>query len=58
MAVKKAATKKPATRKKVSKGDAYSCDVCGLAVVVDSDCDCVEACDIICCEQPMTKKAS
>jgi hypothetical protein len=62
MAVKKAtATKKaPArkTTKKVAakpfaKGDKLECQVCGLAVVIDTECDCVEACEIICCEQPM-----
>ena len=39
--------------KKVSRGDQYSCEVCGLVVSVDEACGCVEACDIICCGEEM-----
>ena len=62
MAVKKAtATKKApvgkstrkAATKPFTKGDTYECQVCGLAVVIDTECDCTEASEIICCEQPM-----
>ena len=54
MAVKKAApVKKAPAKKKTAKGDAYACEVCGLAVTVDEDCGCVEICDIICCGEPM-----
>jgi hypothetical protein len=61
MAVKKASAKKgtakkTASRGKTKAGDAYACEVCGLAVTVDEDCGCVEACDIICCSTPMKKK--
>jgi len=65
MAVKKAtATQKPPARKATkkvaakpfAKGDKLECQVCGLAVVIDTECDCVEACEIICCEQPMKPK--
>lgn len=61
MAVKKAVAKKAAKKKAVSKasvkaGDKYNCEVCGLAIRVDEDCGCVDACDIICCETPMKKK--
>ena len=52
MAVKKAAVKR-APKKKVAKGDTYTCGVCGLAVVVDTVCGCVDTCDIICCSEPM-----
>jgi hypothetical protein len=60
MAVKKAVAKKPA-KKAVARGrtkarDAYTCEVCGLAVTVDEVCGCVDACDIICCETPMKRK--
>ncbi len=54
--------KKPAkkaakgAKKKVKKGDVYKCGVCGLAVTVDEVCGCIDACDIICCEKPMTPK--
>jgi hypothetical protein len=53
---KKTATKsavKAKTTAKVSKGDSYVCEVCGLAVTVDEMCGCVDACDIICCNEPM-----
>lgn len=58
MAVKRARTKKAAAKGKTKAGDAYVCDVCGLAVTVDEVCGCVDACDIICCEKPMKKKRS
>jgi len=64
MAIKKAATKKAPARKPArkaatkpfTKGDTYECQVCGLAVVIDTECDCAETCEIICCEQPMQPK--
>ena len=39
---------------KVMAGDVFSCEVCGLAVVVD-ECGCAMA-EIICCEEPMMYK--
>jgi len=42
--------------KKIAKGDAYTCEVCGLSVVVDEACGCVDVCDIICCGKPMKEK--
>ena len=39
---------------KVMDGDVFSCEVCGLAVVVD-ECGCAMA-EIICCEEPMMYK--
>jgi hypothetical protein len=61
MAVKKATAKKGpakkvAARGKTKVGDSYVCGVCGLAVTVDEDCGCAEACDIICCSEPMKRK--
>lgn len=56
MPVKKAAPKKAAAKKKTVKGDAYVCEVCGLAVSVDEVCGCVDVCDIICCGKPMKPK--
>jgi len=47
---------KATTKKKVAKGDAYVCEVCGLAVSVDQTCGCVDVCDIICCGKPMKEK--
>ncbi len=40
---------------KVKAGDVLSCEVCGLAVVVDEECGCAMA-EIICCEEPMMNK--
>lgn len=70
MAVKKAATKTPVkkvaakvpkktvAKKPFNKGEKYECAVCGLAVVIDVECGCVGACEIVCCEKPMKKKAA
>ncbi len=55
-ATKKAAKTVKKSAKGVKKGDAYSCNVCGLVVTVDETCGCVDACDLICCEVPMKKK--
>lgn len=58
-AVKK--TKKATPKKKVAakfkKGQAYECRVCGLRVIIDKVCGCVEEHALICCTKPMTKKA-
>ena len=57
MAEKKATpAKKAAAKKKVTKGDSYVCEVCGLAISVDEVCGCVDVCDIICCSKPMKQK--
>jgi hypothetical protein len=62
MAVKKARkgvvkrSSKAVSKKAVKKGDAYKCSVCGLSVVVDEICGCVDTCDIICCEKEMKRK--
>lgn len=49
-------TAKRVAKKAVKKGDAYKCGVCGLSVVVDEVCGCVDTCDIICCEKEMKPK--
>ena len=56
---KKAIAKKgPATEKtkKAMKDDQFICDVCGLVVSVDTECGCVDTCDILCCSKPMKRK--
>lgn len=73
MAVKKAAAKKTAAKRaparkaparraarrgKTNPGDTYSCEVCGLAVTVDEACGCTEAHELICCSEPMKKRAA
>ncbi len=59
MPVKKAAkkkTKKAAPKKKaVVKKPKMVCGVCGMRVVVDKACGCVEEHALICCGQPMQK---
>ena len=40
---------------KLKTGDVLTCEVCGLAVVVDEDCGCAVA-EIICCDEPMVNK--
>ena len=52
---KKAAPKKKAAAK-IKKGQAYECHVCGLRVVVNNACGCVEEHALICCKKPMKKK--
>jgi hypothetical protein len=43
-------------KKAGKKGDRYQCGVCGLAVTIDEPCNCVDACDIICCGKEMEAK--
>jgi len=60
-AVKKTAAKKAPVKKGAvnpKKGQGYECAVCGLAITIDEDCGCVDACDIICCGKPMKPRAS
>lgn len=52
---KKVAPKKKAAAR-AKKGQAYECQVCGLRVVVDEICGCVEEHALICCRKPMKKK--
>jgi hypothetical protein len=39
---------------KAKKGDLFSCQVCGLVLVVDEACGCAVG-EVICCEVPMKK---
>lgn len=34
------------------KGDKYTCEECGMVVVVEDACEC-EDCAIVCCKVPM-----
>jgi hypothetical protein len=54
------AVKKATTKKRVSKGDAMVCEVCGLSVVVEQVGDIVVREDnvLLCCNKPMKKRAS
>ncbi len=58
MVTKKAMPVKKAEKKEIGKGDSYVCDVCGLSVVIDEVCGCVETHEILCCDQPMKQKKS
>ncbi len=49
----KRTTPKKSSKKQVKEGEAFKCTVCGLAITVNEECGCVDACDIICCEQQM-----
>lgn len=49
-AVKKTSSKK---KKKMEVGACYECSVCGLEISVEKACDCDDACDIMCCGEPM-----
>ncbi len=48
--VKKTSPKK---KKEMKVGASYECSVCGLEVSVEKVCGCADACDIICCGEPM-----
>lgn len=50
--------KEAATKKKFSKGDAYECGVCGMAVVVEEPCGCGEEVVLMCCDEPMKARKS
>jgi hypothetical protein len=39
---------------KAKKGDVFSCEICGLVMVVDDACGC-SATEIICCDEVMVK---
>lgn len=43
----------PGKKKRMQVGASYECAVCGLEISVDKACDCADACDIICCGEPM-----
>jgi len=47
--------RKTATKGKMSKNDSYTCESCGLVVLVDEECGCVQAHEIICCGESMKK---
>ena len=46
-----------AVAKAAAKGDVLTCELCGLSVVVDEICGCIETHEVICCDLPMIKTA-
>lgn len=46
---------KKSKKQKLKDGEKLTCRVCGLIVVVDEICGCIETCNIICCEKQMKK---
>ena len=53
-AAKKVAKKvSPKKKKEMKVGASYECSVCGLEVSVEKVCGCADACDIMCCGEPM-----
>jgi len=54
--VKKAVKKtSPKKKKEMAVGTSFECPVCGLEVSVEKVCDCADACEIICCGEPMER---
>ena len=47
---------KPAAKKKISKGDAYLCEICGLQVNVDVCGEFLESKGLSCCGKSMKQK--
>ena len=43
----------PRKKKEMEVGACYECSVCGLELSVEKVCGCADACDIICCGEPM-----
>ena len=56
MAKKKTIKKSGKKKSGIKKGDKYTCSVCGLVISVDTVCNCVDVCDIICCSEQMKPK--
>ncbi len=56
MAVKKTEKKSSQKKSGTNKGSKYTCDECGIVVSVDEACGCVDACDLVCCGEPMKEK--
>jgi hypothetical protein len=47
-------TKEEIKMAKAKKGDLFTCDLCGIVVAVDENCDCVVG-ELVCCDVPMEK---
>jgi len=58
--VAQAATKKPASKRGIDKGQTLACEVCGLAVTVDQigDVAVEEDTVLLCCGKPMKANAA
>lgn len=54
------ASKKATTKRKLNKGQALACEVCGLSIVVDEIGDEIVEEDsiLLCCGKPMKEKSS
>ncbi len=48
--------KKTAKKKKLTKKQKLVCRECGLILIVDEVCGCVDYCDVICCDVEMNPK--
>ncbi len=51
-------TKSRSAASRISKGDAFSCDICGLQVYVDELGEVLETTALYCCEEPMKKTSA
>ena len=56
MAVKKTVKKTHAKKAGVKKGSKFVCSECGVVLVVDEVCGCLEVCDLICCGKQLKLK--
>ncbi|MBI5048149.1 MAG: hypothetical protein HZB54_04290 [Deltaproteobacteria bacterium] len=56
MAAKKAAKKSSKKKTGIKKGSKYVCSECGVVLVVDEVCGCLEVCDLICCGKQLKIK--
>ena len=43
-------------KKKEEKKKQLACKECGLVVTVENECECMDACDVICCGENMKIK--
>jgi hypothetical protein len=56
MATKKTAKKSSKKKTVIKKGSKYVCSECGVVMVVDEVCGCLEVCDLICCGKQLKIK--
>ncbi len=40
------------------KGEEYTCEDCGLVVLVQNACECGDECELMCCQKPMKQTKS
>jgi len=43
-------------KKNTEKKKQLVCKECGLVLTVENDCECIDSCDVICCDEQMKTK--